>query len=111
MFGFSRCVIEVTLLDVSYPWLVLDENGRKMSTSVGNVVSYSYAWRKGMLGVTFSRATRLNGADALRLWVASSEYTSDVTIGSTILGKPRLSIILCQTSGSSTIQTRFVQGR
>ncbi len=51
---------------------VLDEQGRAMSKSLGNVVPPSYVIEK-------------YGADVLRLWVASVEYTQDVRIGEEIL--------------------------
>jgi len=51
---------------------VLDEQGRAMSKSLGNVVPPSYVIEKF-------------GADVLRLWVASVEYTQDVRIGDEIL--------------------------
>ncbi|MDQ4088263.1 MAG: isoleucine--tRNA ligase, partial [Pseudomonadota bacterium] len=50
----------------------LDETGRKMSKSIGNVVD--------PLAVI-----RDNGADILRLWVASTDYFEDVRIGKQIL--------------------------
>ena len=50
----------------------LDEKGMKMSKSIGNTVSPD-------------DVTRQYGADILRLWVAQSDYTSDLRIGSEIL--------------------------
>ncbi|WBP84214.1 isoleucine--tRNA ligase [Mycoplasmopsis edwardii] len=50
----------------------LDEKGEKMSKSKGNTIS--------PLDVVNKR-----GADILRLWVANSEYTNDVTISDKIL--------------------------
>ena len=47
---------------------VLDENGRKMSKSLGNVIDPNTVMRE-------------YGADVLRLWVASVDYTNDVKIG------------------------------
>ncbi len=51
---------------------VLDEKGMKMSKSVGNVVAPQDVISK-------------NGADILRLWVGSSDYTDDLRIGPEIL--------------------------
>jgi isoleucyl-tRNA synthetase len=51
---------------------VLDEKGYKMSKSQGN-------------GVEPSQVIESMGADMLRLWVASSDYTDDVRIGKEIL--------------------------
>lgn len=47
---------------------VVDENGRKMSKSVGNVVDPDDVIKQ-------------YGADVLRLWVASVNYTDDIPVG------------------------------
>jgi isoleucyl-tRNA synthetase len=79
----------------------LDSDGRKMSKSLGNVVSPSQIMagellppikRKKQKGVK-QEPTPKNapptydamGADALRLWAASSDYMRDVTIGQPVL--------------------------
>ena len=51
---------------------VLDEQGRKMSKSLGTVV-------------TPPKAVEQNGADILRLWVVSSDYYNDLRIGAEII--------------------------
>ena len=51
---------------------VLDEQGRKMSKSLGNVV-------------TPQKVIDQNGADILRLWVVSSDYYNDLRIGPEII--------------------------
>ncbi len=51
---------------------VLDENGRKMSKSLGNVVAPETVIREA-------------GADILRLWVCSQDYSDDLRIGKTVL--------------------------
>ena len=51
---------------------VLDEQGRKMSKSLGNVVAPQ-------------KVTQQNGAEILRLWVASSDFTEDLRIGPEII--------------------------
>ncbi len=51
---------------------VLDEDGRKMSKSLGNVVS-----PHDIIGQ--------DGADILRLWVVASDYSEDIRIGQHIL--------------------------
>src|SRR5271169_5182166 len=51
---------------------VLDEQGRKMSKSLGNVVAPQEIMRQ-------------SGADILRLWVVGSDYSEDLRIGPEIL--------------------------
>ena len=51
---------------------VLDENGRKMSKSLGNVVAPQTVIKD-------------SGADILRLWVAASDYSDDLRIGKNVL--------------------------
>ena len=50
----------------------VDEQGRKMSKSLGN-------------GIDPNDVCNKYGADVLRLWVASSDYSQDVSIGASIL--------------------------
>ncbi|MFN0024323.1 MAG: isoleucine--tRNA ligase [Parvularculaceae bacterium] len=52
---------------------VLDEQGRKMSKSVGNVIDPADIMKD-------------YGADILRIWVASSDYSDDLRIGKEIIG-------------------------
>ncbi len=56
---------------VTHGW-TLDEQGRAMHKSLGNVISPD-------------EITDKYGADVLRLWVASSDYTEDVRLGPEIL--------------------------
>jgi isoleucyl-tRNA synthetase len=51
---------------------VLDENGRKMSKSLGNVVAPQDVIKQ-------------SGADILRMWVCASDYADDLRIGGEIL--------------------------
>jgi isoleucyl-tRNA synthetase len=51
---------------------VLDEDGRKMSKSLGNVIAPQDIMRQ-------------SGADILRLWVVASDYAEDLRIGPEIL--------------------------
>jgi isoleucyl-tRNA synthetase len=51
---------------------VVDGNGRKMSKSIGNVVAPK-------------DVTNKLGADILRLWVASTDYTNEVAVSDEIL--------------------------
>lgn len=78
----------------------LDSDGRKMSKSLGNVISPAQIMsgellppvkrkkQKGVKQAELKGATPTYdamGSDALRLWVASSDYTRDVTIGQPVL--------------------------
>lgn len=60
---------------------VLDEQGRKMSKSVGNVVDPQVM----IAGGKDQKKEPAYGADVLRLWVSSVDYTSDVRLGSNII--------------------------
>ena len=60
---------------------VLDEKGAKMSKSVGNVVDP----RLVIEGGNNQKTEPAYGADVLRLWVSSVDYTSDVLVGPNIL--------------------------
>lgn len=51
---------------------VLDEKGRKMSKSMGNVVDPA-------------KVISQSGADILRLWVVASDYSQDLSVGPNIL--------------------------
>jgi isoleucyl-tRNA synthetase len=53
---------------------VVDENGRKMSKSLGNIVDPNDVIKQ-------------YGADVLRLWVASVNYTDDIPIGKNLLAQ------------------------
>ncbi|NDJ16959.1 isoleucine--tRNA ligase [Myxacorys almedinensis] len=60
---------------------VLDEKGRKMSKSLGNVVD-PYVVIEGGKN---QKEEPPYGADILRLWVSSVDYSNDVPLGKTIL--------------------------
>ncbi|ORY90370.1 isoleucyl-tRNA synthetase [Syncephalastrum racemosum] len=61
----------------------LDEQGRKMSKSIGNVIVPSLVTHGGK----DKKKWPAYGTDVLRMWVANCEYTRDVSIGSTILAQ------------------------
>lgn len=56
---------------------VLDKENMKMSKSVGNVISPRDIVEKA--------GGRGGGVDGLRMWVASAEYTTDITVNETVL--------------------------
>lgn len=60
---------------------VLDEQGHKMSKSLGNVVDPAVIINGGK----DRKKEPAYGADVLRLWVSSVDYSSDVPIGENIL--------------------------
>jgi isoleucyl-tRNA synthetase len=60
---------------------VLDERGRKMSKSLGNVIDPLVV----MNGGKNPQQEPAYGADVLRLWVSSVDYSSDVAIGGSII--------------------------
>ncbi len=64
---------------------VLDEKGIKMSKSIGNVVDPQLV----IDGGKNLKQDPAYGADVLRLWVASVDYTNDVLIGDKILKQVR----------------------
>lgn len=61
---------------------VLDNESRKMSKSLGNVISPLHIIQGGK-----GADEPAYGIDVLRLWVARSDYTADPPIGSTIVHK------------------------
>ncbi|TGO23953.1 hypothetical protein BPAE_0116g00140 [Botrytis paeoniae] len=68
----------------------LDQNGKKMSKSIGNTIAPSQIMDGSLLPPVKIKKKGGNisqglGADALRLWVASSDYTKDLVIGQPVL--------------------------
>jgi isoleucyl-tRNA synthetase len=59
----------------------LDEQGRKMSKSLGNIIDPSVVINGGKN----QKEEPPYGADVLRLWVSSVDYTNDQSIGKSIL--------------------------
>ncbi|GAA6001181.1 hypothetical protein JCM10207_007447 [Rhodosporidiobolus poonsookiae] len=69
--------------DVVTHGMVLDEKGRKMSKSLGNILSPSVV----MQGGKDKKLLPAYGTDLLRIWVASVDSTRDVLIGPSILAQ------------------------
>ncbi|KAK7043002.1 isoleucine-tRNA ligase [Paramarasmius palmivorus] len=63
--------------------MVLDESGKKMSKSLGNIVSPLTIVHGGK----DKKKELAYGADILRLWVATVEYWQDMSIGPTVLSQ------------------------
>ncbi|KAF8553369.1 isoleucyl-tRNA synthetase [Imleria badia] len=63
--------------------MVLDETGKKMSKSLGNVVSPLTVINGGV----DKKKEPAYGADVLRLWAATVEYWRDMSIGPTVLAQ------------------------
>ena len=85
----------------------LDQKGKKMSKSIGNIISPAHVMdgtllppvklrgkeKKAATGPTYDSL----GADALRLWAASSEFTKDVAIGDVVLKSVHTALIRYRT--------------
>ncbi|KAL8998247.1 MAG: hypothetical protein Q9169_002651 [Polycauliona sp. 2 TL-2023] len=71
---------------------VLDSEGRKMSKSIGNVISPDEIINGTLLPPPRERKNQKHetlGPDALRLWVAMSDYTTDVRVNVAVLENVR----------------------
>ncbi|KAK3329094.1 tRNA synthetases class I-domain-containing protein [Apodospora peruviana] len=82
----------------------LDQDGKKMSKSLGNIVSADQVMDGSLLPSLKTKKKAKDGAnapvikdalgpDALRLWVISSEYTRDIVLGEPVLKAIHQSLI------------------
>ncbi len=78
----------------------LDQDGRKMSKSVGNVVSPDEIMEGTLLPIAKTKMNRKTtkvqdamGPDALRLWAASCDYTSDIKVSQQTLQAVHVSLL------------------
>jgi isoleucyl-tRNA synthetase len=83
----------------------LDQEGRKMSKSIGNVIAPHQIMDGSLLPPIKARGKAPGavsydglGTDALRLWVASSDYTRDVIIGQPVLKATNTSLLKYRTT-------------
>ncbi|KAI9745030.1 MAG: isoleucine-tRNA ligase [Claussenomyces sp. TS43310] len=83
----------------------LDQEGRKMSKSIGNVIAPSQIMDGSLLPPVNRKGNAAGttsfdglGADALRLWVASSDYTRDVVISQPVLKAVHTSLLKYRTT-------------
>ncbi|TFY83159.1 hypothetical protein EWM64_g848 [Hericium alpestre] len=80
--------------------MVLDQEGKKMSKSLGNIVSPMTVIKGGK----DKKKDPAYGADVLRLWAATVEYWRDMSIGKTILSQAAESLRKIRNSA------RFILG-
>ncbi|KAK1835528.1 tRNA synthetases class I-domain-containing protein [Podospora conica] len=89
----------------------LDKKGKKMSKSLGNVISADEVMNGTLLPAMNKPKAKPGqpdqpegpthdglGPDALRLWVATSDYTSDVVLGQTVLRAVHQSLLKYRTT-------------
>ncbi|KAF2032227.1 isoleucyl-tRNA synthetase-like protein [Setomelanomma holmii] len=99
---YSKSTVQAPYKTLITHGFTLDVEGRKMSKSLGNVISPSQIMSGELLPPIKRKKQKQKGAkeaqskpgqdaydamgsDALRLWVASSDYTRDITIGQPVL--------------------------
>ncbi|KAF5027591.1 hypothetical protein F66182_333 [Fusarium sp. NRRL 66182] len=83
----------------------LDGQGKKMSKSLGNIILPNQVMDGSLLGPVKTKGKGKDGQrfdalgpDAIRLWAASADFTTDVLIGQTILQPVHTSLIKYRTT-------------
>ncbi|KAK5657033.1 hypothetical protein OQA88_3559 [Cercophora sp. LCS_1] len=83
----------------------LDKDGKKMSKSLGNIISAAEVMDGSLLpplkakkGGNAASTKDALGPDALRLWVAGSDYTRDIVLGEPVLRAIHQSLIKYRTT-------------
>ncbi|KCV67501.1 hypothetical protein H696_06021 [Fonticula alba] len=77
-----------------------DDNGAKMSKSIGNVLEPDHF----ILGGKNLKSNPAYGTDVLRMWASSVEYTSDVSVGPVSIGR------ISETMRKLRNTSRFILG-
>ena len=86
----------------------LDKDGKKMSKSLGNIISADEVMDGSLVPLLKSKKKKgaeapsgpvkdALGPDALRLWVASSDYTGDIVLGEPVLTAVHQSLLKYRT--------------
>ncbi|KAI4159701.1 MAG: hypothetical protein LQ342_006394 [Letrouitia transgressa] len=78
--GRDKCINAAPFKTLVTHGFTLDSTGRKMSKSLGNVVSPDQIMEGTLLRPLKNGAYDAMGPDALRLWVASCDFTSDIRV-------------------------------
>lgn len=97
----------------------LDGQGKKMSKSLGNIILPDQVMDGSLLGPVKSKGKGKGGGsgfdglgpDALRLWAASADYTTDVLIGQTILQTTHSALIKYRTILRMLLGSLHVEAR
>ncbi|KAI1852096.1 hypothetical protein JX266_002949 [Neoarthrinium moseri] len=103
--GVEDCVKGAPFKQLITHGFTLDQEGKKMSKSLGNIMEPHQVMDGSLLPPMKRKGKAAKGPpsfdalgpDALRLWVASSDYTRDVAIGVTVLQAIHTALIKYRT--------------